>query len=182
MADLLDAEQYAQLQADVAAGIKHLTVTRSLARQFYFNVSHREVRNLTGRSQIAQKTLVLVLLAISVMLIVTSLGLVFSDFGWAGLFAVPLVGIFWTILAGLTTELGGVIISTVILVIVLGVSLLLPGSYQQPVIAFSLSVFAYRLSHLLAQQFLIRLVTSSYDAYDMLCEQIEVASTPNHAD
>ncbi len=177
MAKHLSEQEFEELVTHVADGTSSLSVTRALARQFFTHVGNRNVVDLTGRSVLGRKFVVLGLLLISLLLIVISLGLIIRDFGWAALFAVPLTGIFWTVLAGFTTELGSLLSSTVILIAVLAISYFLPMSYMLPVVLFAVSLFLYRLAHMLAQYFLLQLVVSSYDAYDMLSEHITVTTT-----
>ena len=39
---------------------------------------------------------------------------------------------------------------------------------------FSVSIYLYRMAHILAFLFLARLIARSYDAYDMLYQQIDI--------
>ena len=176
MANHLSEQEFADLVQEISRGEKSLSVTRSLSRQFYMNVGTRNVRDLTSHSITGSKLLVLSLLVTSLVLLLACLGLLVNEFRWGALIAVPFAGIFWTVIAGFTTELGSWLSSTVILIVVLAVTYFLPTSYVIPVLLFTTSLYLYRLAHMIAQSFLLKLVTNSYDAYDMLCELVIVSS------
>lgn len=174
MAGYLSGQEYQALLEEVKQGSASLHITRHTAREFFLRVTSKEVSETLGYSVFPQKATVLSLLLLSVLLILTCLALIVMDQGWLAMVSVPLVGIFWTILAGFTTELGSTVSSTVILAFVLGFVWFLPASYQQPVILFALSIYIYRMGHVLAQFFLLRIVTASYRAWDMLAEHIDI--------
>ncbi len=178
MASCLTQEQYQDLQAKIARGQARVVVTRSLARQFFFNVANRNVRDLTGQSMRWPKFVVVALLIISVMMALTCFGLVISNFGWWATLGVPLVGIFWTVLAGFTTEMGSVSSTSAMVAAALMLSPMLPGDYSEPFVLFAGSLFSYRLAHFLAEYFFVGLIKRSFDAYDMLCEQIDIEHDP----
>ncbi len=121
-----------------------------------------------------RKLLVLVSLAASLILITACLALVVKDFGWGATFAVPIIGIFWTVIVGFTTESGSVLLSTLLFVPCLILAYFLPEAYSELFGIFATSVYSYRISHIIAQRFLTTLVSSSYNAYNMLEEQIKI--------
>ncbi|MFT4853143.1 MAG: hypothetical protein ACI9YR_001527 [Bacteroidia bacterium] len=172
MAEHLTKDEHKVLQSDLSSGSARIHVTRSMARQFFIKVTNRKVRDLTGVSVLGQKLLVLALLATALILIVTCLVLTALEFGSAAVFAVPLVGIFWTVIVGLTTNSGSMLLSTLLLIPCLLLAYYLPVEYVWLLGNFIASIYCYRVAHILAQNFLVRLVSSSYDAYDMLDEQI----------
>ncbi len=174
MADLLTREEHESLTADIQRGAASLEVTRSMARQFFINVSRRNVVDLTGISLAKEKLVVLGLLIVSIILLIGCLGLTINIFGWTALLAVPLTGIFWTIIAGFTSEMGGWRSTLAGYVAVMLVTPFLGESYDLPVALFATSILCYRVSHLAAQHFLTSLLIRSYDAFDMLHPHIEV--------
>ena len=176
MANHLSEQEFADLVEEISRGEKSLSVTRSLSRHFYLHVGTRNVRDLTNESVIGSKILILGLLITSVALMLGCLGLLVNEFRWGALIAVPFAGIFWTVIAGFTTELGSWLSSTVILIVVLAMTWFLPASYVIPVALFTTSLYLYRLAHMIAQSFLLKLVINSYNAYDMLCELVTVSS------
>lgn len=179
MAEQLSQEDYALLQQKMIEHRAAIITTRSMARQFFTHVSARNVRDLTGQSVLGQKFLVLGFLVISIILILGALLLIGRDFGYGAVVAVPLTGIFWTIIAGLMTEQGNTTSTILVTVAVLAASSQMPAGFAVPTALFTLSVFNYRLAHFLAQHFIHRLLTSSFDAYDMLSAQIDVIHHEN---
>jgi hypothetical protein len=174
MAEYLTKDEYKVLQSDLSTGVARLFVTRSLARHFFINVTNRNIKDLTGVSVLGKKSQVLALLVTALILITACLVLTAMEFGWAAMFAIPLVGIFWTIIVGFTTESGSMLFSTVLFIPCLLLSYFLPGAYGWLFANFVASIYCYRVAHMIAQNFLITLLSSSYDAYDMLSEQIKV--------
>jgi hypothetical protein len=174
MAKYLTEDEYGVLQSDLTTRAAKLFVSRSLARQFFINVTYRNVRNLTGVSVLGEKLLVLISLAASLILITACLALAVKDFGWGATFAVPIIGIFWTVIVGFTTESGSVLLSTLLFVPCLILAYFLPEAYSELFGIFATSVYSYRISHIIAQRFLTTLVSSSYKAYNMLEEQIKI--------
>jgi len=174
MAEYLTKDEYKVLQSDLSTGIAGLSVTRNMARQFFINVSNRNVRDLTGVSVLGKKILVHVLLFIALILITAGLVLTAKEFGWAAALAIPLIGIFWTIIIGFTTESGSMLLTTVILIPCLLIAFFLPVAYAWILGNFIVSIYFYRLAHISAQHSLVTLISSSYEAYDMLNEQIKV--------
>ena len=174
MAEYLSREEFAELQSRLSAGAARISVTRSMARHFFINVGNRSIRDLTGVSMRGQKSLVFMLLLIAFAIIAFCLFLTFEEFGWLAMFAVPLTGIFWTVIAGFTTEFGSALISTLLFIPCLVLAYFLPESYRWLFASFVTSIYFYRMAHIVAQHFLTMFVSTSYDAYEMLCEHIEV--------
>ena len=178
MARHLTPEEFTDLQSELDEGASRLHFTRSFSRRFFTNVGLRSVKEHTGLSILPEKTLVIALLVMSLLLLIACLADIYVRFGWLSLFVLPLVGIFWTVLAGFTTEMGSWLSSTASLLVVLFICFWLPRDYAEPAAMFATSVYLYRLGHILAFRFLSRLIARSYDAYDMLYEQIEVHRAP----
>jgi hypothetical protein len=174
MAEYLTKEEYKVLQSDLSTGVARLVVTRSLARHFFINVTNRNIKDLTGASVLGEKLQVLALLVTSFILIIACLGLTAKEYGWTAMFAIPLFGIFWTIIVGFTTESGSMLFTTVLFIPCLLLTYFLPGAYGWLFGDFVASIYCYRIAHMIAQKYLITLISSSYDAYDMLSEQIKV--------
>jgi hypothetical protein len=181
MAKYLTKEEYAVLQYDLSVGAAKLFVTRSMARQFFINVTHRNIKNLTGVSVLGEKLLVLASLASALVLITVCLALAVKEFGWGATFVVPLIGIFWTVVVGFTTDSGSMLVSTLLFIGCLALTYFLPEAYGWLFGIFVTSVYSYRIAHISAQSFLVTLVSSSYDAYNMLEEQIEITKIETSA-
>jgi len=174
MADYLTSDEYKVLQSELSTGAAKLFVTRSLARQFFLNVTNRNVKDLTDGSVLKEKVQVVVFLATALTLIIACLLLTAKEFGGTAMFAIPFIGIFWTVIVGFTTEAGSMRLSTLLFVPCLLLAYFLPETYRWLFGSFVASIYCYRIAHIIAQEFLIRLVSSSYDAYEMLEEQIQV--------
>lgn len=174
MASCLTPEEYKQLQSDIASGTAELIVSRSFSRQFFFNVGNRNIRDLTGVSMAGRKTIVVALLMISLALAALCLGLVILEFGQWAIVGVPMVGIFWTVLAGFSTEMGGYLSNTLILVSSAVAAWFLPYEYGVTLLFFAISMYCFLIAHLIAETFMKQLLRTSFDAYDMLCEQIDI--------
>ncbi len=174
MTSYLTPEQYNELLTEIDQGEVSLVISRNLARQFFFNVGNRNIRNLTGVSMPGKKAVVVALLFISLALAAFCLALVVREFGWGAIIGVPIVGIFWTVLAGFTTEMGSYLSSTLLTAACAVTAWFLPFEYGITFLFFSLSMYCYLLTHLMAETFLLQLLHTSYDAYDMLCEQIDL--------
>ncbi|MBT4162510.1 MAG: hypothetical protein HOC70_09990 [Gammaproteobacteria bacterium] len=174
MAELLSRDEHDTLRQDVEAKLARIKIPRVLARQFYTRVGHRNVRDLTGQSQRLHKSTIFSLIGFSLVLILISLILLARHSGFAGVVAIPLTGIFWTILAGFTTEHGKLPRTIMLTVLALAAGQLLPQAYSWSVSLFVVSIFIYHTAHILAQNFLCRLLIESYDAFDMLADHIEI--------
>lgn len=174
MADYLTEQEHAELAKALESGDAKLSFTRTLARQFYLRVGAKSISYETGQNTHGQKFLINLTLTVSMLLFVTSLALAINELGWVGLFVVTLLGVFWTILAGFTTEMGSITHSMALLVITLIAAYFLPASYGPIALSFGLSVFLFRISHMLAFYFLYRLISQSWDTYNHLYEQIDV--------
>ncbi len=177
MSSHLAEADYKTLQARLANGKSDINISRHWSRHFFLTVSHEQVSDTLAHSNhavMSQKLIVIGGLAAAFLLIIACLLLIIIDQGWLALLTASLVGIFWTILAGFTTEMGSLPSSFALLVAALALVWFLPVGYQIPLALFALSIFCYRLSHILAQRFLTQLVTSSYEAWDMLADHIEI--------
>ena len=170
----MNEDEYRQLQLAVSAGETSLKIRRAMARRFYLRVKSGDVASKTGVSQLGQKCTVLAMLALSLISIAASLFMIWVNFDNAAIFAVPAVGIFWTVLVGFTTENGDLLFSSIGLVILTGLTSLMTASYALPVACFFVSILAYRGAHLLAEKFLLGLLTKSFVAFDMLSEHVEI--------
>jgi hypothetical protein len=179
MTEFLNEDEYEALRLEISDGTASLKITRNMSRQFFTHVSHRNVQDLTGSSVLSQKLLVLSMLLSSILLVLGCLAEITLDFGWLAIIGVPLAGIFWTVLAGLTTEMGDIWSSTLAMIAAIGLIWFLPESYQLFTALFTGSVYLYRTAHILSEYLLRRLVSESYDAFDMLSEHIEIV---RHAD
>jgi hypothetical protein len=174
MKSFLTEDEYRALQQELSNGSACLQVKRFQARQFFTNVTSKEFTELTGKSNLFEKTVVLGVLLASIAVGVLCLLVITRNYGWAAMIAAPLVGIFWTIIVGFLTETGSALASIIITALALGAAYWLPTAYQPIFITFIVSIFLFRIAHSLAQYFLCRTLGSSYAAFDMLYGQIDI--------
>ncbi len=170
----LTAEEFEAVRSRVHAGKASIRIPRGVARQFFTHVSNRSIIDITDLSALREKILVwlgiggaLFALAACVLLVVQWYGL------WA-VVAVPLIGIFWAILAGLTHEEGHWQTISIALLASMAAALFFSSPYAIVLFLFVLSLWIHRITYILAQHFLERLVLDSFDAWDMLVEHIDL--------
>lgn len=182
MKKYLEADEYESLRSRIAAGKASMRVSKSVARQFFMRVTNESVKAETGESIPLKKLVIWSGVVAPVVLLFSALWQIVIDFGWAAAIAVPLVGIFWTVIAGFTAEKGGWIESIVALVLGLGIAWLLPSDYGLALALLTISLIIHRISHGLAQHWVERLVGRSFAAYDMLVEHITIRDPDAPAD
>lgn len=173
----LTREQFDGMQARLDSGRASLTVSRRVSRQFFTRVSNASIRATTGRSVLWQKCAIWAGLIASLALLVWCMAAVIYYFGWFAAVAVPIVGIFWTVIAGLTGDKGSCWYSNAGLVVGLGLALMMVPAYAIPLALFTLSLWIHRTTYWIAQIWLTALVTTSFGAYDMLVEHIDLEDT-----
>lgn len=171
----ISEEEYQSLTSDVKSGKKSLHISRNIARQFYTRVSNQSVQETASQSAARDKSIVYAGLTLSpVLLLFCALIIIYNFGGWAAI-VVPLVGIFWAVLAGLTSAEGSWQAASGALIISIIAAAFDPNEYTVPLALFVMSIWAHRLTYIFAQRQLLVLVATSYPAFDMLADHIEVA-------
>jgi hypothetical protein len=170
----LTEDEYAALQMRIEAGDSTIAVPRGVARQFFTHVSNSSIKSITDTSMFWQKSTIWAGILFSILTLLAAAVLIINSFGnWAAV-AVPLTGIFWVVLAGLTYNEGSWTSTTVILITSISAIFFMAQIYSLPAFFFILSVWSYRITYLLAESLLARLLKRSYAAFDMLVEHIEI--------
>ena len=121
-----------------------------------------------------QKLVIWAGIVVSAALLVVCCAEVIFYFGWFAAFGVPLVGMFWTVIAGLTGDQGTWLHGAIGLVVGLALAAILESAYGIPLALFVISLWLHRTNYGLAQRWLTQLISSSYGAFDMLVEHIEI--------
>ena len=105
------------------------------------------------------------------------MGSYFFEFGawWAAL-VIPVAGICWTVIYGLTGDQGGWLIGTIPMLISLGL-LFMNVSGSEPLSLFIASIWLQRTSYLLATKWLEDIVSTSYAAYEMMVEHVSIVTS-----
>lgn len=168
----LSENEFVEMRQRLQSGEASLTVAASVARQFFTRVSNASIEETTGRSMMLQKLAVFSGIVVATLLLLAGLGLVIYSFGWGAAILVPLLGIFWTVLAGFTGDRGNWIHTVVGLVVGVGLGLLVDDAYGTPLILLTVSLCIHRSTYQLAQYFVVDLVSTSFPAYDMMVEHI----------
>ena len=181
MKEYLSEEQFKDVQSHVTTGAASITVPRGISRQFFMRVTNDSIKSTTGKSALAQKSAIWAFEIISLLCLAICCVALIDAFSWWATMAVPLTGIFWAVLAGLTNENGDWRTITAALFGALLSGLFMPESFSSPLMLFVFSLWIHRMSFLLSQNFLIKLVTGSYAAYDMLAEHVEISHPGSQA-
>lgn len=174
MKQFLSEQEYEALKPGIKAGTTVIQIPRSIARDFFIKVSNDSVKTTTGSSLLYKKLLVWTGVVIPLVLLIVCAGFVIEDFGWASALFIPLIGILWTVIAGLTGDRGSFLIGNLLLIACLLLASLLDRSYGIPLLLISLSLWCHRSIFFLAEYWLKSLLEHSYAAFDMLVEHIEI--------
>ncbi len=174
MEKYLNQEEYAALQQRLRDGQANVDISRSIAWQFFVRVPSRSIQDATGRSLRLKKSVMLGSILIIGGILLVSLGLIIGNFGWGAALGVPLAGIFWTVVAGFTPDRGNQVQGGAIFLFVMVIAWLVPSDYGLPLALLATSLMIQRLSHVLAQFWVIELVSESFSAYDMMVEHINI--------
>jgi hypothetical protein len=178
----LTKTEFQTLQQRIANGVADISIPKQVARHFYSRVSNEDVFSITGQSIALKKTFLYILFSLSIALFAVCLGLIFARFNWAAAIAIPAVGIFWAILAVLTSDKGNQWVGHVGLLASLLPLLLLSESYSYPAALFGISIWLHRCLYFLSQFWLEALVKASFDAFDMMIEHIHVDDSQSNGD
>ncbi len=170
----LTPEQFEALRPALESGSTRLFISKSIARQFLMRVSNDSIVEETGSSMFLQKALIWAGVILSILGILVALGLLVLQLGWSAAIAVPLVGIFWTVVAGFSSDLGTWVHTALAALLVAVAAFLTPGHIAVPVLLVGGSLVIVRITYSLAQVFAIRLVGRSFAAYDMLVPHITI--------
>lgn len=174
MKKYLTEQEFETVRQHLASGEASLVVPRRVSRQFFTRVPVESIRATTGRFMLLQKIAIWAGVLAAPLLLVICIGAVIFYFDWFATLAVPIVGMFWTVIAGLTGDKGEVWYGVAGLAAGLLFAWLLEPAYAIPLALFSLSLFIHRITYEVAQIWLTGLVSSSFGAYDMLVEHIEL--------
>ena len=170
----LTEEEFARVRTRIISGQASICIPRRVARQFFTHTSNSSIKNTTDSSAHWQKSLVWMgVSAAPILLLVCGLVVIDSS-GWWAAVTVPTIGIFWTILAGLTAEDGDWPSVTIALGLAIACYFLLPPTYSVPLLLFVSSLWIHRMTYILAQELLISLVSDSYPAWEMLTDHIDL--------
>jgi hypothetical protein len=174
MKKYLTEQEFDEVQSRIRRGQASVTIPARVARQFFTHISNASIRDTTLSSALLQKSLIWSGVAGAPILLLVCCLLIVGSAGWWAAIILPLTGIFWTIIAGLTNENGKWHSITVILLASIACLFFLPPGFSLPLFLFVFSLWIHRMTYILAQKLLTGLVNNFYPAYDMLTEHIEL--------
>lgn len=153
-----------------------ITLPRQVARQFLLRIKSQEVKRTTGKSIAWKKALVWLMNILSPIIFVISLCLIILNYGvWEASLIVPIAGICWIVIYGLTSDQGGWLIGTIPLVIS-AIPVVESGQIASPLFLFILSIWLQRTSYLISTYWVLDIVMNSFDAFEMMEEHMLIES------
>lgn len=176
MTHFLDEAEYRQLQQQIAQGETRISIPRSVARQFFLRVDNKSISSTTNKSALKEKMVVWLGTLTAPLLFCVCAALIIMKAGLGAALAVPLAGVIWTVLAGFTSETGdwhsvtGALAVTLIFYVYAG------HMYALALLIFTLSLWIHRMTFIVAEYFLSQIVISSFAAYDMLVDHVQLES------
>ena len=172
----LTEEAFHGLQQRIKRGEVVLSVPPGVAKQFFTRVTSSAIKGTTGVAVIAEKLLIWSGVVLAPLVLLACFGYVAVEFDSLAAFAIPMIGVFWTVFAGYTNERGKWQPLTIILSIAAVNTLILEFAYSIPIFLFTLSLWIHRLTYVASQTFLTSIVTNSYPAYDQLAEHVQITA------
>ena len=169
--------EFDKLMNDRRNGTTTLTISRIVARQFFTHIGRGSIEAVTGQSVSAKKTYIWFTVIVAPLLFLSSMGVIYMQYGatYASLL-VPASAIFWVIIFGLTSNHGGWAVGNVPLFLSLVLLVANQVSFALPLMLLTLSIWLQRSAYLLSAVWLQNIVASSYAAYEVLLEHIEITS------
>ena len=156
--------------------------TRLFARQFFVRTSAREITSVSHKPALMRRLVILLGGLLSPILFILSMGILFSELAtWEAGFIIPLAGICWTVIYGLTSDQGGWLIGTVPLTICAIIEVAAQPLFHGALMLFALSLWSQRAIYLVAERWFRELISQSYEAYVMLEDHIDTKPKVDNA-
>lgn len=174
MTQFLSEQDYQQLQPRITDGSVRLSIQRKVAREFFLRVANQSVVAISGQSVLLKKLLIWLGVILAPLMFIAAAAFIIMEFAWMATLAVPLLGIFWAVIAGFTGEKGGFWLGSLAIAAVICLAYIMPREFAIPIMLTALSLWLHRLTYLLAQRWLQNLAGKSFGAFDMLIEHVEV--------
>lgn len=170
------AEGHVRLEHELTDGSVEISISRTIARQFYTMTPLAEIKSKTGRSQVLAKGLVWIGLLLAPLLFILSALLIIYYYGWWAAINIPMAGILWSIIAGFLNPTGSWATMTGALAFFTAVALtnLVTASLTLPLLLWTASLWVNRMTYQSAAFFLTRLIITSRAAFEQLEEHITV--------
>ena len=174
MQNFINEQEYIDLLPRLQARQAHLVVPRQVARNFFLRTSNHAIKQATGQSALVSKLIIWIGVITAPLLFLIAAIYYIMDSGWAATVMVPLLGIFWTIIAGLTGDQGSFLQGTLAMIAGAVLAAILPTEYAIPLALIIVSLWVQRNIFFIAEYFLLHLIGQSFAAFDMLIEHIEI--------
>lgn len=172
MTDFIDQPQFESIQQRYRSGDLAVSMPRQIARQFFLLISNQDVKRTTGKSIIFKKGLIWLMNISSPLLFLACLAMIAINEGpWVASLAIPVAGICWTVIYGLTSDQGGWLVGTIPLV--LSAIPMLDGG-DATFFVFVLSIWLQRSSYLASTAWLMDIVMNSFDAFEMMQPHLSI--------
>ena len=170
--------EFGQLQQDHRRGAVEVSLSREVARTFFLRITNAEVKNTTGKSILLQKLIVWFSCLASPFAFVASMAFFLTDHSaWEATLILPIAGICWTVIYGLTSNMGGWLVGTFPLVIAASPLINETGTLTDPILLFVLSIWLQRASYLLSESWLMSIVMNHYEAFEMMEEHLQIEAS-----
>ena len=175
MPEYMSATEFERLQDDHRKGRVDVSMPREVARQFFLRITAAEVKATTGRSIGPQKLLVWAACITSPLIFLACMVFfVIEHSAWEASLILPIAGICWTVIYGLTSAQGGWVIGTVPLVIVTIPIAMGNAALTDPIFLFVLSIWLQRASYLMSSTWLMSIIMSNFEAFEMMEEHLQL--------
>ena len=171
--------EHARLAQEVTDGTVAVSISRSIARQFYTMTPLAEIKSKTGHTELLAKLLVWSGLLVTPVLFTLSALLIIYYYGWWAAINITLAGILWSVIAGFLNPTGSWVSVSAALALCAAVAAadLAAASLILPLLAWTASLWVNRMTYQSAAFFLTRLVVTSQTAFELLAEHITVKKT-----
>jgi len=175
MSKFLNETQYQQAMTRHQDGQLEVQIKSLVARRFFTHIGGQEVIETTGTSIKLKKLIVGSAVLAAPLIFLGALALVLEQYGptTSGI-VIPIIGICWTVIYGLTSDHGGWMIGTLPLALSLLFFILVNQALGLLIVLFVLSLWLQRFTYLISSRWLLEIVTQSFPAYTALEEHIEL--------
>jgi hypothetical protein len=175
MSEYMSATEFERLQDDHRKGRVDVSIPHEVARQFFLRITSAEVEATTGRSIAFQKSLVWIAsIASPFVFIACMVFFLIEHSAWEASLILPIAGICWTVIYGLTSAQGGWLIGTIPLAIVAIPIATGSATLTDPIFLFVLSIWLQRASYLMSAHWLMGIIMSHFEAFEMLEEHLQL--------
>lgn len=174
----LSEEAYQAAMTRYRRGELNLSVPKIVARQFFTHVGNKSVQATSGTSILLQKLSIGTAVLAAPVIFLFAMSFIYNIYSpGISATALPIVGITWTVLYGLTSDHGGWYHGSLPLLASIAAWLIFDLPFTNPLLLFVFSLWLQRATYLLSQTWLEELVASSYPAFEILEEHVTLTES-----